>query len=276
MRLRFRTNDYLLAWNLLFGASFSQSVHEFKHKLYKTHKAQYATIQKDAKEMFKDIKNFIPDNDTLYNRVFDTELFANLKEDTEKHRTELLKIWDKNKNEINKELRNILKFSMQDDYNVIVLHPIMDTVLTEKNCMNIGWGFKRDLRNPELTLTKLVYNIVKNELGTIDKKYKDIVNVVLELAIQNELYYRMSGKSTFQEGDSSLTYLKRQIYPYFLMYLGAEKEDFTSYMMRDGITFDIEKYQVIEKLKSMNLLDFIEFCIEYQWKIVRINQLEII
>ena len=126
------------------------------------------------------------------------------------------------------------------------------------------------------SLTKIVYNIVKNEFGTIDKKYKDIVDVVLELAIQNELYYRLSGKSTFQEGDSSLTYLKRQIYPYFLMYLGAEKEDFTSYMMRDGITFDIEKYQVIEKLKSMNLLDFIEFCIEYQWKIVRINQLEII
>ena len=50
--------------------------------------------------MLEDIKNFIPDDETLYNYVFETELFNKLKTDTEKHRMALLKIWDQNKKDI--------------------------------------------------------------------------------------------------------------------------------------------------------------------------------
>ena len=100
MRLHFKTNDYLLTWNLLYGPSFSQAVHTFKQKLYKQHKNQYTRIQKDKTEMLEDIKNFITDDETLYNYVFETELFNKLKQDTEKHRMALLKIWDQNKKAI--------------------------------------------------------------------------------------------------------------------------------------------------------------------------------
>ena len=82
--------------------------------------------------------------------------------------------------------------------------------------------------------------------------------------------------STFLKGDISLTYLKRQIYPYFLMYLGSSLEDYTSYMMRDGISFDIEKYPIEKDLAKLNLIEFIEFCIKNQYKILHINQLEIV
>ena len=275
MRLQFKTNDYLLTWNLLYGASFSQNVHTFKQKLYKTHKKQYVSIDKDKKEMLKDIKNFIPDDDTLYNYVFDTELFLRLKDDADKHRLELLKIWDQNKKYVNDLMKLILKFPIKDDYNIIVLDPVMDSILVEKECTNIGWGNKSDLKDPFMTLTNILNTILKNEVTGFDNRYKDIVNVVLELA-SNEFYTKLSGTSNYLKGDNTLTYLKRQIYPYWLMYLGCDSEEFTSYMMRDKISFDIDKYPVEKELQKLNLLDFIQFCIQNQFKIIRINQLEIL
>ncbi len=274
MRLHFSTNDYLLTWNLLFGSSFSESVHTFKQKLYLTHRKQYNKISKDKEEMLSDIKNFIPDDDMIYNLVFETNLFTKIKTDAEKHRLELLKIWDQHKKQLNKDTKEILKFPLKDDYNIIVLHPIMDTVLMSKGSTTIGWGNRKDLKNPTLTLTNMVYNIVRSEVGEFEKKYKEIVEVVLELAI-SEIYTRLSGISSYQQGDKTLTFLKRQIYPYWLMYLGCEKEDFPRYMMRDGITFEIERYAVDKNLKKINLFDFIKFCINNQKTIVRINQLEI-
>ena len=140
MRLHFSTNDYLLTWNLLFGSSFSEAVHTFKQKLYTTHRRHYNNISKDKEEMLQDIKNFIPDNDTLYNLVFETDLFSKLKEDTENHRLELLKIWDQNKKELNQTVKEVLKFPLKEDYNIVVLHPIMDSVLITKGYNTIGWG----------------------------------------------------------------------------------------------------------------------------------------
>ncbi len=276
MRLKFLTNDYLLTWNLLYGSSFSEVVHTFKQKLYKTYSRQYINLERDKKEMLLDIKNFIPDDDTLYNLVFETNLYSQLKRDTDKHRMELLKMWDQYNKSINKELKEILKFPLKEEYTIFTLHPIMDTVLTAKNATSIGWGNRKDLKNPPLTMTNIIYYIVKNELGNFGKEYKEIVDVVMELAISNELYTRISGTSSYLKGDETLTFLKRQIYPYWLMYLGCEKEDFPRYMMRDGISFEIDRYVVDESLKRMNLREFIEFCIANQKRIIRINHLEII
>lgn len=276
MRLKFLTNDYLLTWNLLYGSSFSEVVHTFKQKLYKTYSRQYINLERDKKEMLLDIKNFIPDDDTLYNLVFETNLYSQLKHDTDKHRMELLKMWDQYNKSINKELKEILKFPLKEEYTIFTLHPIMDTVLTAKNATSIGWGNRKDLKNPPLTMTNIIYYIVKNELGNFGKEYKEIVDVVMELAISNELYTRISGTSSYLKGDETLTFLKRQIYPYWLMYLGCEKEDFPRYMMRDGISFEIDRYVFDESLKRMNLREFIEFCIANQKRIIRINHLEII
>lgn len=276
MRLHFATNDYLLTWNLLFGSSFSEVVHTFKQRLYKTYRNKYNSLSKDKGEMLQDIKNFIPDDDTLYNLVFATDIFSELREDAEKHRLELLKIWDQYKKKIDQDLKEILKFSLKEDYTVLVFPPIMDSALAIKGCDTIGWGNRNDLNNPALTLTNIIYYIVKSEIGDFGKNYREFVDVILELAIQNELYTRTSGTSSYLQGDKTLTFLKKQIYPYWLMYLGCEKEDFPRYMMRDGIPFEIDRYIVDKSLKKMNLLDFIEFCIHNQKRIVRINQLEII
>lgn len=275
MRLRFLLSDYLLTWNLLFGSSFSEVVHTFKQKLYTTYRKQYNSISKDKEEMLSDIKNFIPDDDTLYNLVFETDLFITLKDDTEKHRLGLLKIWDQYKKDLNKNIKDILKFPLKENYDIVVLHPIMDSVLVKEGCTTIGWGNKKDLKNGPLVLSSIFYYIIKNELGKFEKKYKEFIDVILELAT-SELYTRLSGVSTYQQGDKTLTFLKRQIYPYWLMYLGADKEDFPSYMMRDGIVFEIDRYVIDYNLKNMSLFEFIEFCINNQKRIIRINQLEIL
>ena len=127
MRLNFQTNDYLLIWNLLYGASISPRVHSFKQKLWTTYKKQYNSGFKDKEEMLQDFKNYIPDDDTLYNLVLESDTFMTIKKETEKHRVELLKIWDENKKNIIKNLKEILRFPMKDNYNILVLHPHMDT-----------------------------------------------------------------------------------------------------------------------------------------------------
>ena len=60
------------------------------------------------------------------------------------------------------------------------------------------------------------------------------------------------------------------------MYLGADKEEMMSFMMRDKIAFEVEKYPYEKELKKKNILDFIDFCIRNQKYIVKIHELEII
>ena len=53
------------------------------------------------------------------------------------------------------------------------------------------------------------------------------------------------------------------------MYLGVEKEEFFSYMMRDKIVFEADKYAYEKELKKMNIEEFIDFCIRNKRYIVR-------
>ncbi len=280
MKLEFQVNDYLLTWTLLYGASISQRIHTFKQKLWTTYKKQYNRSTNDKDEMLMDIKNYLPNDDILYNLVLETEIFEQLKEETEKHRLALMKVWDQNKKEVVKNINDIIRFPLKAKYDIVVLHPKMDTYLLSNECKStIGWGFKNDLEDELMTLTNIVYTIIKTEMSDFEKeykKYKEIIQAILELAIHNELYTRLSKKSNYLDGDPTLTFLKRQIYPYWLMYLGCEREDMTHYMMRDKVAFDIENYVVETQLKKINLYEFIKFCIKNQKYIIRINSLEII
>ena len=125
-------------------------------------------------------------------------------------------------------------------------------------------------------LVELVFQILKHEFKEYKAEYKEIVDAVVELAVLNELPTRLTGRSHYLTGDPTLNYLKRQIYPYWLMYLGADKEDMLSFMMRDKIAFDVDKYAYEKELKKKDLLEFIDFCIRNQKYIVKINELEII
>lgn len=103
MKVTFVKNNYLMIWNLLYGPSISIKTHAFKQKLWLTYKKEYRAIEHDKDEILTDIKNFIPDDNTLYDLLDDTKVFEQLEKETERHRMELMRIWDSTKK---KSLKN--------------------------------------------------------------------------------------------------------------------------------------------------------------------------
>lgn len=279
MNLKFVVNDYILIWNLLFQASISESVHTLKQKIWINYKKEYNETFKDNPIILKDPKNFIPNDDTIYNILLETKEYEKIKKDTEKFRVNLLRIWDDNKKKSIAELKSILRFDIKL-YHVLVVSEKLDIIDTTdpkgKKVNTIVWGKSYDEKNPITTIIKLVFEIVKKELKDYQEDYHDIVEAIIELAILNEFATQISGVSHYLTGDNTLKYLKKQIYPYWLMYLGIAEKDLPTYMSRDNISFDTSKYSYEKQLKRLDLYGFIDFCIRNQKYIVKIDELEII
>lgn len=277
MNLKFVVNDYVLVWNILFQASISERVQALKQKIWLNYKKQYNDTFQDNALILRDPKNFIPDDDTIYNIVMENDSYLRIKKNTEKFRVELLKTWDEYKKVAIPCLKDILRVDIKP-YHVLIVDSKLDVVdktLPKGRKVNtIVWG--RHYDDTTKTLVELIYEIVRKEMKNYQEDYKEIVQAVIELAILNEFHTRISKTSHYLTGDPSLKYLKRQIYPYWLMYLGATKEEMLNYMMRDKIAFDIDKYTFEKQLKKVNLCTFIDFCIKNQKYIVKINELEII
>lgn len=278
MDIEFIVNDYLLAWYLLFKPSYSSEVQSLKEKLWKNYKKQYSKLQTENVEILKYTKDFIPDDDTIYNLVFETDLFKQVKKDTTKHRQFLMQVYDKNKKEIEKQLNDIVRFKEYKSYHINVVYPELDVIeyIRSNPNKNIAWGKKEDEDDELKSLMHIIYTIIKYEIGDYHNDNREIVTSILDLAINNELYTRISGTSQYEEGYKKLRILRRQLYPYWLMYLGCDKEELVTYMMRDRIAFDIDKYQIERALKKVDLYGFIGFCCKNQKYIIRLNDLEII
>ena len=274
MNVEFTTNDYLLAWYLLFKPSFCEEMQNLKVKLYKNYGKQYMSLEKENVEILKYNDDFIPDDDTVYNIVFESDIFQKIKKETDKHRIFLMKLWDTNQKKIKSLFKEITRTHVKDDFTIIVIHPKLDTIeFIETNPKkNISWGKNDDVENENQTLMRILYTITKYELGTFHKENREIVSSIIDLAITNELQTRFVGTSKYSEGFKSLRTLKKHLYPYFLMYLGAvDKEDLVSYMMRDKIAFDIDKIRIEKDLKEIDLYGFIDFCCKNQKYILKTN-----
>lgn len=279
MNLKFVVNDYVLIWNLLFQASINERIHKLKQKLWINYKQEYNATYRDKEAMLKDPKNFIPNDDGIYNIMLETKEYDRIKKNTEKYRNQVLKIWDDNKKETIKILKAITKMDWKP-YEVLVVSDqldIMDTTTPKDAKINtIVLGKKVTVDTSLKLLVELIFRILKKELQDYKVEYKEIVDAVIELAILNEYPTRLTGRSHYLTGDPTLNYLKRQIYPYWLMYLGTDKEEMMNLMMRDKIAFDVDKYPYEKELKKKDLLEFIDFCIRNQKYIVKIHELEII
>ncbi len=280
MDLSFITNDFIIIWNLLFGASISKESQDFKTKLYTNYKDEYMALEKDQKEIVNNYKDFIPDNDTLYNLVIDSSMYKSIKKDSEHHRMFLMSSWDKNKKKIMDNIYDIVRIEIDKPYTIMVVPPKMNVVYYNyvNKERNIVWGRESDMKSGLGAILSIIYSSIRYEIGILDNKYEDIINAVLELAINNELYTRITGKSNYYKivGDKGLSFLKKKIYPYWLMYLGYSKDEFPKYMMRDKVPFNIEEYEEEEGLKYLDLKEFIKFCIKNQKQILRIEDIEIL
>ena len=274
MNLKFVVNDYVLIWNLLFQASISENIHKLKQKIWINYKVKYNLAFKDNAKILADPKNFIPDDDTIYNIVMENKEYERIRKNADKYRIKLLEIWDSNKKESSKQLKDILRFDIGEN-NILVVNEKLDIEQMGPNNV-VVWGKKIDTDNQLKAIVNLIYSIVKEKLKDYKPKYKDIVDAVVELAIINEYATRIMKITNYLSGDNSLSFLKRQIYPYWLMYLGVSKEEMVNYMNRDKIGFDISKYTYERELKKLDLYGFIDFCITNQKYIVKIEQIEIL
>ena len=279
MNLDFVLNDYVLIWNLLFKASISSNIQTFKQKLWKNYRHSYNELYKEEEHILKDPKNYIPFDDTIFDMVKNSDIYKEIREETEKYRLELIKAYDSLKKELIKNLKEILRFDIKL-YHVLVVDKKLDVIgmMIPKNrrVNTITWGNRIDSEDYTLAVINIIEHIVRKELLNYRSEYKDIVDAILELAIDNELTSRMLKRSVYLRGDNSLKYLKRQLYPYFLMYLGYSKEEILNRMLQDRIVFELDKYTFERGLATVDLKTFIDFCIRNQKYILKIKELEII
>ena len=121
-------NDYLLAWNLLFRPSISDDIQKLKERLWKNYNKDYMKLEKENVEILKYTNDFIPDDDMIYNFIFESDEFKLVKKQTDKYRRFLMKIWDANQKEIQKSLKDLLRFKVDNNYQIMVIHPYFDNV----------------------------------------------------------------------------------------------------------------------------------------------------
>lgn len=281
MKLDIIVNKYLLIWHLLYQSSVSDEIHNLKQKLWNDNKKEYSLVHKDKEEILSSLEDFIPNDDLIYNLFEQNYLYKKIKHETNKYRNNILEIWDMNRKKYTKELSSILKFNLRDTYKICVVHPNLDVVETDFSSNIITIGKRIITRDKDNFLTYLVYKIVKNEISRLKTEERDILDVVVELAITNELYTRVSKESKYKIGKKDLRELKEKIYPYWLMYLGVPSSDFEKYMIRDNIFFDKNKYNYEKLLKTVDLYSFIAFLIKnkktiFRTKLVPVENIEVL
>ena len=275
MKLQFIVNDYLLAWNLLFRPSISEDIQALKERLWKNYSKDYMKLEKENVEILKYTSDFIPDDDTIYNFIFESEEFKLAKKQTEKYRKFLMRIWDSHQKEIKKDLDELLRFKIENNYQIMVIHPYFDNVefLKKNPKKNIVWGKKEDTEDGLKAVIRILFTVIKYELNDYESKSKEMVNAITDLLVTNEIYTRITGTTKYHEGIKKLRVLKKQFSPYWLMYQGADKEELVSFMMRDQMPFDIDKYPIEKRLRKLDLKGFIDFCCDNQKYILRLNEL---
>ena len=276
MNIQFVVNDYLLAWNILFRPSISEEIQKLKERLWRNYSKEYMKLQKENVEILKYTEDFIPDDDTIYNFIINSEEFQLVKKQTDKYRRFLMKIWDANQKVIQSSLKELLRIKIDNTYQILVIHPYFDNVeyLKKNPKKNIVWGKKEDTEDGLRAVMRILFTAVKYEIGDYQEQNKEIVTAIEDFLVTNEIYTRVSGYSKYNEGIKKLKVLKKQLYPYWLMYQGADREELVSYMMRDQMPFDIDKYPIEKGLRKVDIKEFIDFCCKNQKYIIRLNELD--
>lgn len=269
MNLNFCVNEYLLAWYLLYSASLSKEIDKFRKVLWSKYKKEYNFCYKDKQEIIKYGHDFIPDNDILYNEIFESDLYISLKKETEKHKMHLIKLFNNSSKLLKKCVKEVLKLKLNDEYPVYVIHPRMECIEYNSQNASLIWGSDKDKFD---ALTILIMTIVKGMYENYNDDYTEIVNAILELAVMNEISKKITDTFTYDLGDKTLKIIKRQIYPFWLMYLGNDtKEELINKMIEDKIAFDIQNYPIDKNMKKMNLTEFIDFCIKNNKHILKLG-----
>ena len=276
MNLNFIINDYILIWNVLFQASVSEPIYKLKQKLWDTYKEHYNNTYKERVAILNDVKNYIPNDDTIYNIILESAEYQNIRKEVEKYRLEVIKLWNK---KISTQLKKITKQDFKE-YTVYLIDNRLEILelptIPNKDIKTIILGKKIPEEEPNKIIFLLLEAILKKEINKYKDIDKNIANAIIEMAIENELATNISNISHYWTSEEKLLSIKRQIYPFWLMYLGISKEEMPKYMNRDKIAFDVNKFPYEKDLKNLDITDFIDFCIQNKKRIIREEQLELI
>ena len=276
MKVEVVVNDYLLAWYLLYGASISKEIDKFKRGLYTKYRKEYNLCYKDRNEIIKYGKDFIPDNDIIYNAVLESALFKSLKKETVRHKMHIEKIMSQSNKEIESYVNGILKFPFPKLVHIYIVHPRLEVTEYVKDYNTLVWGSEKDKYD---ILTIMILSITKSILFVEhnDSIYNELLAAILELSIINEIGDRMGNKNAYSLGDANISLVRLQIYPYWLMYLGYDdKERILNRMIQDRIAFDITKYDIDKSLKKLSLKQFLEYCYKNRNKILSLSNIKLI
>ena len=261
MELKFITNDYVLAWNLLFQPSYTTELNNMKQKLWENYKIEYNNTYKDKELIFKDYKNFIPENDLIYNIIFEKKLFDKIKTNTEKYKKELVYTWDSNKTKINEILRKVLRKNIIP-YDIFVVNKelnLLDASINDNEAGTRGnLVIGKDDNNYINTILNIILYALRKSIKTTPDK-ENITRSIIELAVLCELPTKLTKKSNYISGNPDLIDLKRRIYPYWLMYLGVKVDDIPAYMQRDRIAFSMDNYKYDKSLSRIDIEEFIDY-----------------
>ena len=272
MNIEFIVNEYALVWSLLFQKSVSETIYELKQRVWLNYKEEYNNIYKDKEIFLKDPKNFIPNDDHIYNTVMESKEYEKIHKQTEKYRLEVMQIWDSKKKEISEFVKKMFKQDL-GTYKFLVVSNELNIIDTVKENDNYEKTFIIGIPINKKEPTKIIYSILiaifNKEIKNYSLTTEEFKKAIVELAVMNEFATKVMGKSCYKMGSEDLISLKKYLYPYWLMFLGIPKEEFYEYMMRDNIAFDAEKYAYEKELKKMDIEDFIDFCIRNKRYIIR-------
>ena len=269
MKLNFITNKYLLMWHLLYEASISSDIHKLKQKIWCDYKKEYSLLYKEKDMILQDLDNYIPTDDFVFNYLENSECYKKIKQETNRYRLSLLKIWDENKRKYLKDLNNILKYEFETECTICVINPNHEILETNFNYKIITVGKKLFSNDPNNFFTYLFYKLLQEQFKILKTSEDEIISVILELITLNEMYTRITKESKYNYGKSEYRKLKEKIYPYWLLYLGIDKKNMEKYMIRDNIFFDISNYDLEIDLSSFDILTFTRFIIKNKRKILK-------
>lgn len=261
MKIDFTINEYALVWYILFQSDVNDNICNFKEKLWKIYKEQYKSTYKDRVDILIENKDFIPDNDILYNLFFENKDYQKELKNVEKYRIELLKEWDKNSKITTAFYKNIVRKKI-NNYTIYVVCKESNIIdCSVKNTIVIGIDSKENKFIDYLL--KINMAIILTNTKKYDNKEDETLRLaIIELAVMNEYASNLRNKSCFISGSTKLYDLKIKLYPYWLMYIGISQDKLIDRMKTDNIVFDLGEYPYNKDLRKMNIEEFINFCVK--------------
>jgi len=204
------------------------------------------------------------ENNPKYNSVLEYyQSLPEMKEKTkiaEEYCKDINEFWDNNLQVTRYFYQNILKIDYEDVDKEILIY-----VSNPESCIGsylgndkVLWGHENGVADPWYNFVYLHHEILHSVMPRPADETKDNLNhAIIELATDNELWSELSGESKFGEGHFYLKSEREYLYPYWLLYLGLNKQQIAERNLHDSVLInDLEPDQ---QLANMNIFQFEQY-----------------